>query len=183
MGILNSGRFGMGAALTGTMKTAIAGSIEYANSRVQFQGRKIGEYQAIRDKIASMTSRLYATESMAYLLAANMDRGMTDYQIEAACGKVFASENAWYCVDETIQIYGGIGFMRALPYERMLRDLRIFRIFEGTNGACGGRATSRPEGRGEGRARAAADCTWVCPAGHSCYARVAVVLRRLLCEC
>lgn len=54
-------------------------------------------------------------------------------QIEAACGKVFASENAWFCVDQAIQIYGGIGFMRALPYERMLRDLRIFRIFEGTN--------------------------------------------------
>lgn len=46
---------------------------------------------------------------------------------------MFASENAWHCVDETIQVYGGIGYMRALPYERMLRDLRIFRIFEGTN--------------------------------------------------
>lgn len=133
MGILNSGRFGMGAALTGTMKTAIKGAIEYANQRVQFFGNKIREYEVIRDKVAGMASRLYATESLAYLLASNMDRGMTDYQIEAAVGKVFASENAWHCVDETIQIYGGIGYMRALPYERMLRDLRIFRIFEGTN--------------------------------------------------
>lgn len=56
-------------------------------SRVQFFGNKIREYEVIRDKISGMASRLYATESLAYLLASNMDRGMTDYQIEAAVGK------------------------------------------------------------------------------------------------
>ena len=114
------------------MKTAIKGAVDYAHSRSQFQ-HKLEDFAVIRDKIASMASRCYATESLAYMLAANMDRGMDDYQIEAACGKVFASENATFCVDEVLQIYGGIGYMRALPYERMVRDVRIFRIFEGTN--------------------------------------------------
>jgi very long chain acyl-CoA dehydrogenase len=80
MGILNSGRFGMGAALTGTMKTAMKGSIEYANSRLQF-GKKLKEFGVIQEKLAVMASKLYATESMAYLLASNMDKGMTDYQV------------------------------------------------------------------------------------------------------
>ena len=132
MEILNNGRFGMGAALTGTMKAIIKGVTEHANNRVQF-GRKIRDYGVIKGKIASMTSRAYAAESLAYMLAANMDRGMTDYQIEAAASKVFASEAAWYVADEGIQIMGGLGFMRSLPYERIQRDLRIFRIFEGTN--------------------------------------------------
>lgn len=132
MEILNNGRFGMGAALTGTMKSVLKGVTEHANNRVQF-GRKIREYGSIKGKIATMTARAYAAESLAYMLAANMDRGMTDYQIEAAASKVFASDAAWYVADEGIQIMGGLGFMRSLPYERIQRDLRIFRIFEGTN--------------------------------------------------
>lgn len=59
-----------------------------------------------------MAMKLYATESMAYLLSSNMDRGSTDYQIEAAISKVFASESAWFVVDESIQILGGMGFMK-----------------------------------------------------------------------
>lgn len=114
------------------MKTCIAGAIEYAHTRPQFS-HKLEDFAVIRDKIASMSSRCYATESLAYMLAANMDRGMTDFQLEAACGKILASENATFCADEALQIFGGIGYMRALPYERIARDVRIFRIFEGTN--------------------------------------------------
>jgi very long chain acyl-CoA dehydrogenase len=113
----------MGAALTGTMKFLIAGVTEHAAQRSQF-GKKLKEYGVIKGKIASMTARAYATESLAYLLAANMDRGVTDYQLEAACSKVLASDSAWYCGDEAIQIMGGLGFMKALPYERIQRDLR-----------------------------------------------------------
>jgi len=120
MGILNSGRFGMGAALTGTMKTAIKGALDYARSRAQF-GHTLQDFAAIRAKISTMAARCYATESLAYALAANMDRGMEDTQIEAACGKILASESASFCIDEALQIHGGIGYMRALPYERMAR--------------------------------------------------------------
>jgi very long chain acyl-CoA dehydrogenase len=75
----------------------------------------------------------YVTESLAYMVSANMDAGSTEFQIEAAISKVYASEAAWFCCDEAIQILGGMGYMRDCGLERVMRDLRIFRIFEGTN--------------------------------------------------
>jgi len=80
-----------------------------------------------------MALKLYATESMAYYLSAIMDKGATDYQLEAAICKIYASEAAWWVCDETIQVLGGMGYMKETGVERILRDLRIFRIFEGTN--------------------------------------------------
>merc|ERR1711922_88722 len=62
-----------------------------------------------------------------------MDQGFQDYQLEAAISKVFASEAAWFVTDEAIQILGGMGYMRDCGLEKVMRDLRIFRIFEGTN--------------------------------------------------
>uniref|UniRef100_F7D0X4 Very long-chain specific acyl-CoA dehydrogenase, mitochondrial n=1 Tax=Macaca mulatta TaxID=9544 RepID=F7D0X4_MACMU len=97
MHILNNGRFGMAAALAGTMRGIITKA------------------------------------SMAYMVSANMDQGSTDFQIEAAISKIFGSEAAWKVTDECIQIMGGMGFMKEPGVERVLRDLRIFRIFEGTN--------------------------------------------------
>ncbi|KJE89633.1 acyl-Coenzyme A dehydrogenase [Capsaspora owczarzaki ATCC 30864] len=132
MAILNNGRFGMGAALSGTMKAMLAKSAEHAINRTQF-GSKIKEFGMIKEKFAQMALKIYATESMAYTLAANMDRGSNDYQIEAAISKVFASEAAWSVADEALQVMGGIGFMKAAGFERVVRDLRIFRIFEGAN--------------------------------------------------
>merc|ERR1712147_365743 len=69
----------------------------------------------------------------AYMVAGTMDAGYDDYQLEAAISKIFASEAAWFVTDEAIQILGGNGYMRALGVEKIMRDLRIFRIFEGTN--------------------------------------------------
>ena len=66
----------------------------------------------IKEKFAQMALKIYASESMAYMLSSNMDRGATDYQIEAAITKVFASEAAWYVCDEAIQVMGGLGFMK-----------------------------------------------------------------------
>lgn len=122
----------MAAALTGTMNTCIKKAVEHASTRVQF-GQKIDTFGAIQEKIARMALRQYVTESMAYMISANMDRGAKDFQIEAAISKVYASEAAWYCADEAIQILGGMGYMRSCGLERVMRDLRIFRIFEGTN--------------------------------------------------
>ncbi|CAG7815004.1 unnamed protein product [Allacma fusca] len=132
MNILNNGRFGMSAALAGTMKAAIAKATDFANNRVQF-GRKLNTFGGIQEKLARMAIQHYLTESLAYMVAGNMDRGFLDFQIEAAISKIVASESAWYVVDEAIQILGGMGFMKETGLERVLRDLRIFRIFEGTN--------------------------------------------------
>jgi very long chain acyl-CoA dehydrogenase len=75
----------------------------------------------------------YATQSMGYMISGNMDKGSQDYHLEAAISKIFGSESAWYVCDEAIQILGGMGFMKDAGLERVMRDLRIFRIFEGTN--------------------------------------------------
>uniref|UniRef100_A0A8B9HJ71 Very long-chain specific acyl-CoA dehydrogenase, mitochondrial n=2 Tax=Astyanax mexicanus TaxID=7994 RepID=A0A8B9HJ71_ASTMX len=132
MNILNNGRFGMAAALSGTMKGVIAKAVDHAANRTQF-GNKIHNYGVIQEKMARMAMLQYVTESMAYMVSGNMDSGATDFQIEAAISKIFASEAAWLVTDECIQIMGGMGFMKDAGVERVLRDLRIFRIFEGTN--------------------------------------------------
>ncbi|KAH8373559.1 hypothetical protein KR200_010098 [Drosophila serrata] len=132
MNILNNGRFGMGATLSGTMKKCIELATAHANNRVQF-GHKLKTYGSIQEKLAQMSILQYATESMAYTISQNMDAGSKDYHLEAAISKIYASESAWYVCDEAIQILGGMGYMMDTGLERVLRDLRIFRIFEGTN--------------------------------------------------
>ncbi|XP_021031058.1 very long-chain specific acyl-CoA dehydrogenase, mitochondrial [Mus caroli] len=130
--ILNNGRFGMAATLAGTMKSLIAKAVDHATNRTQF-GDKIHNFGVIQEKLARMAILQYVTESMAYMLSANMDQGFKDFQIEAAISKIFCSEAAWKVADECIQIMGGMGFMKEPGVERVLRDIRIFRIFEGAN--------------------------------------------------
>uniref|UniRef100_A0A8R1DMG2 Uncharacterized protein n=2 Tax=Caenorhabditis japonica TaxID=281687 RepID=A0A8R1DMG2_CAEJA len=132
MNILNNGRFGIPAGCTGAMKYCVQKTIEHITTRVQF-GKKLEEFGNVQEKLIDMTSRLYATESVVYLLSSNMDRGIQEYQLEAAIGKILASENAFHVCDEAIQLHGGMGFMRPTGLERVLRDVRILRIFEGAN--------------------------------------------------
>ncbi|XP_073215070.1 very long-chain specific acyl-CoA dehydrogenase, mitochondrial isoform X2 [Lepidochelys kempii] len=132
MNILNNGRFGMASALAGTMRGVIVKAVDHAANRKQF-GDKISNYGAIQEKVARMAMLHYVTESMAYVVSANMDMKVPDYMLEAAISKIFASEAAWHVTDECIQVLGGMGYMQEAGVERVLRDLRIFRIFEGTN--------------------------------------------------
>ncbi|CAP31945.2 Protein CBG13088 [Caenorhabditis briggsae] len=132
MNILNNGRFGIPAACTGAMKHCIQKTVDHITTRVQF-GKKLEEFGNVQEKLVEMISKLYATESIVYMLSSNMDRGIKEYQLEAAIGKVLASESAWLVCDDAIQVHGGMGFMRETGLERVLRDLRIFRIFEGAN--------------------------------------------------
>ncbi|XP_058422358.1 complex I assembly factor ACAD9, mitochondrial [Diceros bicornis minor] len=133
MNILNSGRFSMGSAVAGMLKKLIEMTAEYACTRKQFN-RNLSEFGLIQEKFALMAQKAYVMESMAYLTAGMLDQpGFPDCSIEAAMVKVFSSEGAWQCVSEALQIFGGSGYMRDYPFERILRDTRILLIFEGTN--------------------------------------------------
>lgn len=102
----------MVAALTGSMKSLIEKATEHATNRVQF-GDKISNFGTIQEKIARMAMLHYQSESLAYMIAGSMDRGAKDFQLEAAVGKITASEAAWNVCDETIQVLGGNGYMKA----------------------------------------------------------------------
>jgi acyl-CoA dehydrogenase family protein 9 len=130
--VLNAGRLTLAAGCTAGTKVVLAQMAGYANSRVQF-GRPIVEFEITQRKLSSLASETYASEAMLGLLAALVDRGDADYSLEAACAKVFASELIWRAADELVQVAGGRGFVKPWPYERLLRDARINRIFEGTN--------------------------------------------------
>ncbi|KAF7995936.1 hypothetical protein HCN44_007043 [Aphidius gifuensis] len=130
--IFNNGRYGVAGALSGTMIACAKKAVEHATTRVQF-GKTINEFGGVQEKIARMAMLQYITQSLMYVTSGNMDSGSQDYHLEAAISKVFASESAWWVCDESIQILGGMGFMKDAGVERVMRDLRIFRIFEGTN--------------------------------------------------
>jgi acyl-CoA dehydrogenase family protein 9 len=132
MEILNNGRTGLGGGCVGGMKRMIKLSIEQAKQRKQF-GKSISEYELIKEKIAQMTIKCFATESVVRMVSHMIDSGHKNYSVEAAMSKVFATESLWYCVNEALQIAGGNGYMKEYPYERYLRDSRINMIFEGTN--------------------------------------------------
>ncbi|KRY10639.1 Very long-chain specific acyl-CoA dehydrogenase, mitochondrial, partial [Trichinella patagoniensis] len=117
MNVLNNGRFGMAAAMSGTMKYCIGKAVEHAKNRTQF-GRALIDFGGIREKIASMILRQYVTESMAYMISGIMDKGLTEFQVEAAISKIYSSEAAWYVCDETIQVLGGMGYMKECGVER-----------------------------------------------------------------
>lgn len=132
MKVLNSGRSGLGGGCVGGMKRLISLSSHQANQRVQF-GKKISEFGLIKQKIGHMVVECYATESVVSLVAGLVDQDYEDYAVEAAISKVFGTECLWRTADEALQIAGGNGYMCEFPYERVMRDCRINRIFEGTN--------------------------------------------------
>lgn len=132
MRILNAGRSGLGGGSVGGMKKLIEKATIQSNQRKQF-GSPIGDFGSIKQKIGQMVVDCYATESVVHMVASLADQGYEDFSVEAAISKVFATEVLWRSADEALQIAGGSGYMREYPYEQIVRDCRINRIFEGTN--------------------------------------------------
>jgi alkylation response protein AidB-like acyl-CoA dehydrogenase len=132
MQILNSGRTGLGGGSVGGMKRLIELASRQANERHTF-GQPIASYGLIKEKIGRMVIDCYTSEAVVTMVAGLIDAGYREYAVEAAISKVYASECLWRSADEALQIAGGNGYMREFPYERIVRDCRINRIFEGTN--------------------------------------------------
>lgn len=148
--VLNVGRIKLGAGCINGCKDVATASTQYANDRKQF-GVSISSFGAIKQKLANMATRTYATESASYRAGQDIEnliaklqsdglspsdaklKGVEQYAIECAMIKIHGSEVLAYCVDEGVQVYGGMGFSEEAPMARAYRDARITRIYEGTN--------------------------------------------------
>jgi alkylation response protein AidB-like acyl-CoA dehydrogenase len=131
MQTLDIGRCGLGASSLGSAKEAYELALKYAIERQQF-GRPIADFQAIQFKLADMVVKIYTMEQIVYDCAKKVDRG-ENATLESSIVKLYCTDAASEVIDEAIQIHGGMGFSRELPLERMYRDARVTRIFEGTN--------------------------------------------------
>jgi len=132
MAILNSGRTGLGGGSVGAMKNLIKMATLQAKERKTF-GEPIATRGLIKKKVGEMVIDCYTAEAAVTMVGGLIDAGYKEYQVEAAISKVYATECLWRTADEALQIAGGNGYMREYPYERIVRDCRINRIFEGTN--------------------------------------------------
>ena len=130
--VLNNGRLSLGTGSVGLAKHLIDLAIEHVTTRRQF-GRALGDFDMVEDKIGWMVSYLFGLESMAYLTTGLVDSGIDDYSVESAIAKIAGTEFVWYQANRAMQLKGGAGYMRDEPYEQILRDIRIFPIFEGAN--------------------------------------------------
>jgi alkylation response protein AidB-like acyl-CoA dehydrogenase len=148
--ILNIGRYKLGVGAVGASKHAFELTVKYANQRQQFN-RPIAQFNLTKEKLATMAAKIYAAESSVYRTVGlfedqmskltdeevkdgkKLAKSIAEYAIECSLNKVFATEMLDYVVDEGVQIHGGYGFMQEYEIERVYRDSRINRIFEGTN--------------------------------------------------
>ena len=132
MQILNNGRIGLGTGSVGAAKKLIDMTIEHVNERRQF-GQPLADFELVQDKIGWMVSYLFGLEAMSYLTCGLVDAGVPDYSLESAICKVSGTEFLWYAANRSLQLAGGQGYLRSEPWEKIVRDIRIFPIFEGAN--------------------------------------------------
>ncbi|OIU66955.1 acyl-CoA dehydrogenase family protein [Rossellomorea aquimaris] len=148
--ILNIGRYKLGVGAVGASKRAFEVTVQYTNQRQQFK-TPISSFNLTKEKLATMAAKLYAAESSVYRTVGLFEdrmskltdeevkngtevaKSIAEYAIECSLNKFFATEVLDYVVDEGVQLHGGYGFMQEYEIERMYRDSRINRIFEGTN--------------------------------------------------
>ncbi len=132
MQVLNNGRIGLGTGSVGATKHLLDLAIDHVKERRQF-GQPLADFELVQDKIGWMVSYLFGLESMCYLTCGLVDSGVEDYSLESAICKVAGTEFLWYAANRAMQLAGGSGYMKTEPYEKTLRDIRIFPIFEGAN--------------------------------------------------
>src|SRR3954447_15323475 len=132
MHILNNGRLSLGTGSVGASKWLLDRIIAHVKERRQFD-MPLADFELVQEKIGWMVAHTFGLESMAYLTTGLVDAGVPDYSLESAMCKVAATEFMWYAANRALQLKGGEGYMRDQLFEKMLRDIRIFPIFEGAN--------------------------------------------------
>ncbi|MFA4857886.1 MAG: acyl-CoA dehydrogenase family protein [Candidatus Margulisiibacteriota bacterium] len=132
MKTLDQTRPGIGAQAVGIAQGALDEALKYARERVQF-GKPIAAQQAIQHMLADMATQIEAARALVYSVAKAVDGGLKDFTKEAAMAKLFASDVAMRVTTDAVQIFGGYGYMKEYPVEKMMRDAKITQIYEGTN--------------------------------------------------
>ena len=130
--MIDRSRPGVAAQAVGIAQGALEAAVDYARQRVQFD-HPISSFQAVQHMLANMATELEAARALVYAVAKTVDSGAKDYAEEAAMAKVFASDMAMKVTEDAMQIFGGVGYMRDYPVEKMMRDAKITQIYEGTN--------------------------------------------------
>ncbi len=132
LSVLNYGRTTFGALCNGVGKYLVKRAIHHAKTRYQFK-RPLASFPLVKAKLSRMAARSYAMDAATYAVADLIDRGEKDIMLETAMLKVFASEELWSIIYDTMQIYGGRSFFTDEPFERLMRDARLNMIGEGSN--------------------------------------------------
>ena len=122
----------IGAQAVGIAQGALDASIAYVKERKQF-GKKIGDFQGVQFMLADMAMRIEAARHMVYVSAARAERGEKNLGFISSAAKCFASDVAMQVTTDAVQLFGGAGYTRDFPVERMMRDAKITQIYEGTN--------------------------------------------------
>lgn len=128
---LDAGRLGIGSQAVGIARRALEHCLKFTAERQQF-GKAIGEFQAVQFKLADMATRIEAARAMSLRAAARKDAG-EDITLYASMVKLFASETAMWVTTQAIQLFGGYGYMRDFPVEKLFRDAKVTEIYEGTS--------------------------------------------------
>ncbi|MDD5095441.1 MAG: acyl-CoA dehydrogenase family protein [Dehalococcoidia bacterium] len=129
---LDASRPGVAAQGVGLAQGALEEAVAYARQRTQF-GQPISSFQAIQHMLANMAIDVEAARALVYAVARSIDAGDKGSSEVAAMAKVFASDMAMRVTTDAVQIFGGPGYMRDYPVEKMMRDAKIIQIYEGTN--------------------------------------------------
>ena len=128
---LDHGRLGIAAQAVGIARAALEHSLDYAAQRTQF-GRAIRDFQAIQFKLADMGARIASSRALLHATAAAKDRGEST-TLYGSMSKLLASETAMWSTQQAVQIFGGYGYVKDYPVERLFRDAKITEIYEGTS--------------------------------------------------
>jgi alkylation response protein AidB-like acyl-CoA dehydrogenase len=131
METLNEGRIAIGAQMIGLARAALDYAVAYAKKRKQF-GKAIGEFQGVQFELAKMATEVEAARLLVYNAARLKDAGLP-FQTEAAMAKYFSSEIAEKAASKAVEVHGGVGFTKDYPVEKLYRDAKIGRIYEGTS--------------------------------------------------